>query len=135
MQINNNSPLVAFALVAALSLAACGGSDSGSSDADPCDAAQKVSDAFAAGDGAETDEEISEAIDGFAGALEDLAKVAPAEIKADAELLAKGTRALSEFELGVEPTEEQQEILEDEEYDAAGDRLDAFFEETCGLEF
>lgn len=126
--------LLALTLVGAFALAACGGSDSGSS-ADPCDAAQKVSEAFEVGDSAETDEEISEALDSFVDALENLAKAAPDEIKSDVELLAEGTRALSEIEPGTAPTQEQQELLESEEFDRAGDRLDEYFEESCDLEF
>lgn len=124
-----------FVVVGTFALAACGGSDSGSADADPCDAAQKVSDAFAAGDAAESEEEARDALGDFSDALEEFARTAPDDLKADAELLAGGTRRLADVPAGEQPSEEVAAILDDESYDAAGDRLEAFFEETCSLEF
>ena len=133
MQMTQTPRLLAFVLAGTFVLAACGGSDSGSSD--PCEAAQKVSDALEAGDGAESEADAREALANFATALEGFADSAPDDVKADAELLADGTRQLADVPAGEPPSEEVIAILDDESYDAAGDRLEDFFQETCSLEF
>lgn len=133
MQMTQTPRLLALVLVGAFAIAACGGSDAGSAD-DPCEAAQKLSDAFEAGDAAESEEAARAALGNFATALEDFAAAAPDDIKADAELLASGTRQIADVPEGEQPSDEVAAILGDEEYDAAGDRLEEFLGETCSIE-
>lgn len=67
--------------------------------------------------------------------LEDLAKDAPGEIRADVESFASVGRALASLD------EEDEEAVEafvekypGDELDAAADRLNAFVKDTCGLD-
>lgn len=135
MQINRKIPFLSLAVVGALSLAACGSSDSGSADADPCDAAQKVADTFEAGDSAESAEDAIAALGDFADALSDFADAAPDDLKGDAELLADATQKLSESDPVAGPSEELLAIVDGEEYDAAGERLEDYIQGTCGIDF
>ena len=134
MQINRNIPLLSLAVVGALSLAACGSSDSASSD-DPCDAAQKVADTFDAGNSAESADEAIAALGDFADALSDFADAAPDDLKDDVELLADATQQLSESDPEAGPSEELLALVDGEEYDAAGERLEDYVQGTCGIDF
>lgn len=120
-----------FVVTAALALTACGGSDP--ADADPCDSAREAAQVVADGNDVETPEEIVEALNEFADVLNELADRVPEDLKADAELLAAGTRVLAEIDPETGPTEEQQAIFVDTDYDAAGTRIDAYLDETCSV--
>ena len=135
MHINRTTPLLSFIVVGALSLAACGGSDSGSGDADPCDAAQKVADTFEEGESAASAEDAIAALGNFADALSDFAEVAPDDLKDDVELLADATQKLSESDPETGPSEELLALVDGEEYDAAGERLEDYIQGTCGIDF
>lgn len=134
MNTSRKTPIISALVVGAMTLAACGGSDS-ASDADPCEVAQSVADAFAAGDAAESAEDAIAALGTFASSLEDLAKAAPDEFKADFELLADGTRQLADSDPEEGPSDEVLAIVDGDEYDAAGERLEDYVQGTCGLDF
>lgn len=125
---------VTLLAVGALMIVACGGG-SDAADADPCDAALEVTEAFDAGDNATSAEDVLAASGALADALTEFAKVAPDDFSADAELLADGMRRLSQADPETGPSEELIAILDGAEFNDAGDRLEEYVGETCGLEF
>lgn len=125
--------LVSLAVGAALALAACGGSESsGSSAGDPCDAATGIQEGFEAVDNSQSAEDAQAALVSVADALDDLSNIAGGDIGDDASRLAGGFRTLSEVD--GEPTDEQLAVMEDDDLDAAGERLEDYLRETCDVE-
>lgn len=120
--------------IAAVTLVSCGGSDSGdsaASEADVCGGMQKIADAFTAGDAATSTEEIKAAINSFAKAIGDFAEIAPSEIKSEADTLAEATQLLADAD--GELTDEVAAAIDDDKYDAAGEKFDEFALETCDI--
>lgn len=131
---SRNFSRLAIVVIGASTIVACSGSDD-ASNADPCDAAQKVTAAFAEGESAESADEAFASYSSLADALGDFAKAAPDDLQADSELLASGLRLLAESDPEAGPSEATLEVVNDESFDRAGDRLEDYFEATCGLEF
>jgi hypothetical protein len=144
--------LVLVAAASAL-IVSCGGDDDdgggeggGEAAGDYCEALadfKASSDALDAfGDDA-TPEQLETAFTDIDETLDPLVAAAPEEIKADAELLASSTRELVEafaandFDLEVFALDEgNQELvasLDSEEFNAAGERFDAYGQEQCGI--
>lgn len=134
MNTSRKTPIISALIVGAMALAACGGSDD-ASNADPCEVAQTVADAFAEGESADSDEDVIAALGTFATSIENLAKAAPDEFKADFEFLADATRQLADTDPEAGPTDEVLAIVDGPEYDAAGERLEEYVQGTCGLDF
>ncbi|MFK7917812.1 MAG: hypothetical protein AB8G14_07020 [Ilumatobacter sp.] len=134
MKTSRTTSILSVLATSALVLSACGGSDA-ASNADPCEVAQTVADAFEEGDAAESAEDALAALANFASTLEDLAKAAPDDLKADIELLADGTRQLADSDPDEGPSDEVLAIVDGDEYDAAGERLEDYIQGTCGLDF
>lgn len=127
--------IISLGLTSVVTLAACSGSDSGSDADDPCAGTSNLASAYQAGEDAETPEEGLEAIRTLADALDEFARSAPDDIASDAEDLAAATRTLSEADPEGELTDEQTELLESDDLEAAGDRIEAYLEENCDIEF
>lgn len=133
MNTSRKTPIISALVVGAMALAACGGSDA-ASDADPCEAAQTVADVFAEGEASDNAEDGLAALSKLSTAIEDLAKVAPGEFTADFELLADGMSQLAASDPEAGPSEELLAIIDGEDYDAAGERLEDYVQSTCGLD-
>ncbi len=134
MRIIHTPALVSLALVGALALSACGGSESsGASDEQICADVQRLGDAVDAMDGATTQEEAFDLLDGTAEAAGDMVESAPDEIKADVELLAEGFRALADAGDG-ESAAAVLDGLDEEALSAAGDNFEQFANDTCDIE-
>lgn len=118
-------------LVATLTLGACGG-DTEASKGEVCDSLKAVA---AAADGSETDDP-TKSLDALLASLEDFADVAPAEIEDDASTLLEGTKRMVDQMSGEEePDDQDLALLEDEEYERAGDRVEAYAKKTCDISF
>ncbi len=126
---------LAAAVAAALTLAACGGSDEASSDGDICSELERVAEIAVAGDAATSDAEVAAALQDLADALADAAAVAPDEIKGDAAAFAEATAVLSGIEEGQEElTAEQEAVIADEETGRAAEAVRDYAEQECGIE-
>ncbi len=103
--------------------------------------AKAVEGAFAGMDDIMTPGEPVEMFGDFADAMERLKGELPSEYLADLEVLADGYRAiddvLAEYDYDLmtaftDPTAmEKLQVLDDGEFNAAGERLSAYYEETC----
>ena len=144
--------LVLVAAASAL-LVSCGGDDDdggGESDGegagDYCEALadfKASSDALDAFGDDSTPEQVETAFTDIDETLDPLVAAAPDEIKADAELLASSTRELvdalaaNDYDLEVFALDEgNQELLaslDSEEFNAAGERLDTYGQDQCGI--
>lgn len=103
--------------------------------------AKAVEAAFAGMDDVMTPGEPVEMFGDFADAMERLKGELPSEYLADLEVLANGYRAiddvLAEYDYDLmtaftDPTAmEKLQVLDDAEFNAAGERLSAYYEETC----
>ena len=91
--------------------------------------------------GDETEEESREKAQESLDALDDLAEEAPSEIEDDVDLLVEGLRpllqAIAEGKDFTQMSEEEQaefEALDSEEYEAAGNRVNAYVEKVCEID-
>lgn len=117
------------ALAAALALSACGG-DTKASKSEVCDSLRAVA---AAVDESET-VDPAKSLDALLVALEDLAEVAPSEIEDDASTLLEGTQRMVDQMTGQEEADDKDPaLLEDEQYERAGDRVEAYAKKTCDV--
>lgn len=117
-------------LLLTLALGACGGATQASK-ADVCDALKAV--ASAAADN-ETASDPAEALDALLASLEDFDDVAPSAIDDDATTLLDGTkRMVAQMSGKEEPNEDDLALLEDEQYQRAGDRVEAYAKKTCDV--
>ena len=135
MTTSGSRAYIAAAVVGALALAACGGSDDASSDGDVCAELERVAEIAVVGDAATTDAEVATALQDLADALADVAAVAPDDLKADAETFAATAEVLAGIEEGqAELTDEQAAVIADEDAGRAADAVADYATEECGLE-
>ena len=117
------------ALVIGLCVSACGG-DTQASKGEVCDSLKAV--AVAVDDNESLDP--TESLDALLVALEDFAEVAPDDLADDASALLKGTKRMIDQASGKEEANNADPaLLEDAEYERAGDRVEAYAEKTCGV--
>ncbi|HMS46915.1 MAG: hypothetical protein WAX12_05855 [Candidatus Microthrix subdominans] len=129
MRITKPGVVSIAALVTVISLGACGGDNQASTD-EVCDSLRAVATAI---DESETTDP-TESFDALLAALEDFAAVAPSEVGADAATLLEGAKRMSDQASGEEEAnDEDPALLEDEEYERAGDRVEAYAKKTCGI--
>ena len=131
-----NSPRTALMLgavaAASISFTACGGSNSGGAAGDPeafCAKYEEFDNTEDFGD------DQSELVKG----LEELRDLAPSEIKDDLNTAVDAFKVLSEFTVQFEAGEEVDEedpalVKASDELDVAGDAIEEYVAETCGLE-
>ena len=123
MRITKPGVVSIAALVTVISLGACGGDNQASTD-EVCDSLRAVATAI---DESETTDP-TESFDALLAALEDFAAVAPSEV------LLEGAKRMSDQASGEEEAnDEDPALLEDEEYERAGDRVEAYAKKTCGI--
>ncbi len=135
MTTSRSLSLTTVAVVGALVLAACGGSDDASSGGDVCAELEKVAEIVQAGDAATNDAEISTALKDLADALQGVVAAAPDDLKADAETFAAATAVLAGIEEGqAEFTDEQAAVVADEDAGRAADAVGEYATEECGIE-
>jgi hypothetical protein len=115
---------------------------SGEGSGDFCDKIQVLNDDESLEmSGEETEEESRRKAQESLDALDDLADDAPPEIEDDVDLLVEGLRplleAIAEGKDFTQMSEEEQaefEALDSEEYEAAGNRVNAYVEGVCGID-
>lgn len=121
--------VVPRAALAALALSGCGG-DTQASKGEVCDSLRAVA---AAVDDSET-VDPAKSLDALLVALEDLAEVAPSEIEGDATTLLEGTQRMVDQMSGQEEADDEDPaLLEDEQYERAGDRVEAYAKKACDV--
>jgi hypothetical protein len=150
--------VVLFAMFAFVS-AACGGSDDNASsddngsssndgtvakgdpDSDFCDSARKFSKDFNDTGDADTPEEQMQVFKDLRSAIDTLDKEAPDEIEDDVKIVADAFRESDDllkkydYDFTKVPEEEAAKIsINDPEVTAASDRVESYFEKTCGID-
>lgn len=133
MKTPRTSVALSFAVVGALALVSCG-DDPEASREEICADVQNFADAIRNIDGSESQDEARAAFDEAADAAEAMSDTAPSEISDEVDLLATGLRALAIAETDAEVSDAL-ETLDQEALDEAGDRFEAFADETCGIDF
>ena len=129
MRITKPGVVWSAALVTVFALGACGGDTQASTD-EVCDSLRAV--AAAVDESEATDP--TESFDALLVGLEDFAAVAPSEVEDDAATLLEGTKRMADQASGnEEANDEEPALLEDEEYERAGDRVEAYAKTTCGI--
>ena len=129
MRITKPGVVSTAALVTVLFLGACGGDTQASKD-DVCDSLRAV--AASVGDNANADP--TESLDALLVALEDFNEVAPGDIADDASALLKGTKRMIDQASGKEEADDADPaLLEDEEYERAGDSVEAYAKKNCDV--
>jgi hypothetical protein len=148
--------LVLFACFALIT-AACGGSDDGDGgsdngsesdtpdkgdpDSDFCDLARKFSEDFEDTASAETPEDQKAVFEDLRSAIDQLEDEAPDEIEDDVKIVADAFRESDDllkkydYDFTKVPEEEAQAIsLQSAEVTEASDRVESYFERTCGID-
>lgn len=127
---------LSFAVAGALSLVSCSddGEDAEVSQEEICADVQDFADAIENIEASESQDDALVAFDQAADAAEAMSDTAPSAISDEVELLASGLRALAAAETD-EEVGEALETLDQDALDAAGDRFEAFSDETCGIDF